>query len=75
MNKLIKKKMRTKKENKAQISKYINEGVIIEKELESYKKECEKNGLIPEYEITKQYESQIHVLTLKICTLQWVLNE
>lgn len=72
---MVVRKMRTKKEIKAQLSKYINECVAIEKELESYKNECEKNGLIPEYEITNPYESQIDVLTLKICTLQWVLNE
>ena len=72
---MAERRMRTKKEIKAQLSKYISECVVIEKELESYENECEKNGLIPEYEITNQYESQIHVLNLKICTLQWVLNE
>ena len=72
---MVVRKMRTKKEIKAQLSKYISECVVIEKELESYENECEKNGLIPEYEITNQYKSQIDVLSLKIYTLQWVLNE
>jgi hypothetical protein len=72
---MVVRKMRTKKEIKAQLSKYISDCVIIEKELESYETECEKNGLIPEYEITNQYKSQIDVLSLKIFTLQWVLNE
>lgn len=75
MNKPVKRKMRTKKEIKAQLSKYIDECVVIEKELDDYRNECEENGLIPEYEITNQYKSQIDVLTLKICTLQWILNE
>lgn len=72
---MAERKMRTKKEIKVQLSKYINECVAIEKELESYENECETNGLIPEYEITNQYKSQIDVLSLKIYTLQWVLNE
>lgn len=72
---MVKRKMRTKKEIKAQLSKYIDECVVIEKELDNYEIECEENGLIPEYEITNHYKSQIDVLTLKICTLQWVLNE
>lgn len=72
---MVVRKMRTKKEIKAQLSKYIDECVVIEKELESYENECEKNGLIPEYEITNNYQSQITVLSLKIFTLQWVLNE
>ena len=68
-------KMRTRNEIKAKLSKLIKNSVIIEKELEDYRTECEENGLIPEYEITNHYKSQIDVLTLKICTLQWVLNE
>ena len=72
---MVERKMRTKKEIKAQLSKYISECVIIENELENYENECEKNSLIPEYEITNQYKSQIDVLSLKIYTLQWVLNE
>ena len=72
---MVERKMRTKKEIKAQLSKYISECVIIENELENYENECETNGLISEYEITNQYKSQIDVLSLKIYTLQWVLNE
>lgn len=68
-------KMRTRNEIKAKLSELIKNSVIIEKELEDYRTECEENGLIPEYEITNHYKSQIDVLTLKICTLQWVLNE
>lgn len=68
-------KMRTQNEIKAKLSELIKETVIIEKELEDYRTECEESGLIPEYEITNHYKLQIDVLTLKICTLQWVLNE
>ena len=68
-------KMRTQNEIKAKLSELIKESVIIEKESEDYRTECEENGLIPEYEITNHYKSQIDVLTLKICTLQWVLNK
>mgnify|MGYP000880515778 CR=1 FL=1 len=68
-------KMRTQKEIKAKLSELIKESVIIEKELEDYMTECKENGLIPEYDIRKNYESQIYVLTLRISMLQWVLNE
>ena len=37
MNKPVKRKMRTKKEIKAQLSKYIDECVVIEKELDDYR--------------------------------------
>lgn len=66
--------MRTQNEIKAKLSELIKESVIIEKELEDYRTECEENGLIPEYDIIKHYESQIDVLTLRISMLQWVLN-
>lgn len=72
---MVVRKMRTKKEIKEELSKYINECVILEKELDNYRNECDENGLIPEYEITNHYQSQIDVLSLKIYTLQWVLNE
>lgn len=68
-------KMRTQKEIKAKLSELIKESVIIEKELEDYMTECNENGLIPEYDIRKNYESQIYILTLRISMLQWVLNE
>lgn len=68
-------KMRTQKEIKSKLSELIKESVIIEKELEDYMTECKENGLIPEYDIRKNYESQIYVLTLRISMLQWVLNE
>lgn len=68
-------KMRTQKEIKAKLSELIKESVIIEKELEDYMTECKENGLIPEYDIRKNYESQIYILTLRISMLQWVLNE
>lgn len=67
-------KMCPKNEIKAKLSELIKESVIIEKELEDYRTECEENGLIPEYDIIKHYESQIGVLTLRISMLQWVLN-
>lgn len=67
-------KMCAKNEIKAKLSELIKESVIIEKELEDYRTECEENGLIPEYDIIKHYESQIGVLTLRISMLQWVLN-
>lgn len=67
-------KMRTQNEIKAKLSELIKESVIIEKESENYRTECKKNGLIPEYDIIKHYESQIDVLTLRISMLQWVLN-
>lgn len=67
-------KMRAQNEIKAKLSELIKESVIIEKELEDYRTECEENGLIPEYDIIKHYESQIGVLTLRIYMLQWVLN-
>lgn len=68
-------KMRTQKEIKVKLSELIKESVIIEKELEDYMTECKENGLIPEYDIRKNYESQIYILSLRISMLQWVLNE
>lgn len=39
MNKPVKRKKRTKKEIKTQLSKYIDECVVIEKELDDYRNE------------------------------------
>lgn len=42
-------KMRAQNEIKAKLSELIKESVIIEKELEDYRTECEENGLISLY--------------------------
>lgn len=68
-------KMRTKFEIKNKILELEKTYDKIENELNDYKKECQKNNVICELDITKPIMSELEELNLKICTLQWVLGD
>lgn len=68
-------KIRTKSEIKNKILELEKSYDKIESKLNDYKKECQKNNVICELEVTEPIMSDLEKLNLKICTLQWVLGE